>query len=174
MHIKSPRSPVLRLRAYRDWENYLYFGNFVLYHTIKYEWAERNYVNSPCGIGPNTHLVKHNNGWKYQAPSHHVIKTSYQFHISYPHNIESILLWMHENWTCCTIITWIKYFILIDHYQWYLIEHSLLWYKILHYHAFLKTHFVWLIALIILYFYVLWKYYHTHEDEGVSGNPMLI
>ena len=34
--IKSPRNPLLRMRVYKDCVHYIYCGNSLLYHTIKY------------------------------------------------------------------------------------------------------------------------------------------
>ena len=41
-HIQSPHNPVLRKRNYKDREKYLYFGNFLLYHTITYKPSDRH------------------------------------------------------------------------------------------------------------------------------------
>ena len=47
--INNPHNLILRMSTYQDWDNFMDFGNFSLYHTIKYEYVDRHYVKLPCG-----------------------------------------------------------------------------------------------------------------------------
>ena len=62
-------------------------------------------------------------------------------------------------------------FILVTNYQEDIIICSFLWSMIRTLHMFATDKFKWLIVHVIIYLYVLRKYYRTHEDGGVLGYP---
>ena len=59
-HTKILRSPVFPMLKNKHWVPYLYFENDLIYQEMKFNWADRYGVKSPCGFGPYTHLLEHN------------------------------------------------------------------------------------------------------------------
>ena len=62
-------------------------------------------------------------------------------------------------------------FILAPQNHEYFIVCPLLWSIIYHLITFIKYISAWLIAPVLIYFYVICEYSHTHEDGGMLGYP---
>ena len=108
--LKCLLSALLIMHKHEHSIPYLHFINNFIYQENKFNGVGISYIKSPCGFGPYTHLLKHNNKWIFQIPNCHVIHISHQFHSVYLRIKYSGFMWIHIYWTCCPGITGILYF----------------------------------------------------------------
>ena len=62
-------------------------------------------------------------------------------------------------------------FILVDHNKKDYILYYLIWSKICHLHMFIIDYITWLIEWIIIYSWIICKYWNTNKDRLVLGYP---
>ena len=61
--INIPQNTALCMVTYQNWEHFINFGKLLWYTMIRYEWAERHYVQDTYSWGPNMHPAKHKHVW---------------------------------------------------------------------------------------------------------------